>query len=92
MVQKPHLRLWPGDRSDLFFFFCIRVQVLLYTPVNLAVPYMLIELAGCLVDPRINCNARKLTRISRITKKKKKTVSKCQHNFNLLEAVSRVLQ
>jgi hypothetical protein len=51
-------------------FLCIRIQVLLCTPVIPAVPYMLTELAGYLVDPMISYGARKLARTPRVTKKK----------------------
>jgi hypothetical protein len=50
------------------------VRALACTPVTLAVSYLPIELAECLVDPRISCGARKLARTTRVTKKKKRTI------------------
>ena len=55
--------------KEFVLFLCTRLQVLLCTPVIPAVFYMLTGLARYSVDPGINCDARKLARTPRITKK-----------------------
>jgi hypothetical protein len=58
---------WKG----LVPFLCTRVQALLCTSVIPVVSYMLTGLARCSVGPGISCGTHKLTRTSRIIKKKK---------------------
>jgi hypothetical protein len=103
IVQKPHLRLWSNGRRDLFSFFipgfkfycaclssprCLTCSLSLQNiqwAWELVVSLQDIQWAWELVVMLVNWSEH-------LGLSKKKTVSKSQHNFNLLEAVSRVLQ
>jgi hypothetical protein len=66
------------------------VRALVCTPVTLAVSYLPIGLAECSVDPRISCDARKLARTTRVTKKKKKNYCYAKATINVFTVESTI--